>query len=180
MADTTPPKTVAGVSGDPAWLAALYAEHGPGLRRFVTGILRDPDAAEDVVQTTFARATNAAGTISPEAIKAWLYRVAFHEAITCKRRAGVDRKATQELGARQRAQDPERAEELLVRRELIEQVREAMESLPASQRQVVQARVYQGKTFAQIAAEMGVPLGTALTHMRRALEKLRRKLTPHD
>jgi RNA polymerase sigma-70 factor (ECF subfamily) len=64
----------------------------------------------------------------------------------------------------------------LVRRETVEQVREAVQSLPAQQRHVVQARMYEGKTFAQLAAEMGVPLGTVLTHMRRALGKLRQKL----
>ena len=74
----------------------------------------------------------------------------------------------------------ERPEQPLVRREIVDQVREAMESLPASQRQVLQARVYEDKTFAQIAAEMRLPLGTVLTHMRRALEKLRLKLKRND
>jgi RNA polymerase sigma-70 factor (ECF subfamily) len=165
---------------DRAWLATLYLKYAPGLRRFVVGVLPDREAAEDVVQTTFAKAAHAAGDVPPEAIKSWLYRVAFHEAVTWKRRSSVDRKATQELRDRRDNRDSESPEEPLVRREIVEQVREAIQSLPANQQQVVQARVYQEKTFAQIAAEMGVPLGTVLTHMRRALDKLRRKLKRDD
>jgi RNA polymerase sigma-70 factor (ECF subfamily) len=175
MADT-PSKMADGASPD---VAALYAQYAPGLRRLVVGVLRDRDAADDVVQATFAKATDAAANIAAEAMKSWLYRVAFHEALTWKRRSDVDRKATEKLAFRVRNPDAA-GEEALVHRELVEKVRQAMQSLPANQSQVVQARIYQEKTFAQIAKDMGLPLGTVLTHMRRALEKLRRKLKRDD
>ena len=38
------------------------------------------------------------------------------------------------------------------------------------------ARVYEDKTFAHIAREQGLPLGTVLSRMRRALAKLKRGL----
>jgi RNA polymerase sigma-70 factor (ECF subfamily) len=41
---------------------------------------------------------------------------------------------------------------------------------------VVEARIQHGQTFAAIAAELGLPLGTVLTRMRLALAKLRRSL----
>ena len=43
---------------------------------------------------------------------------------------------------------------------------------------MVLARVYEDKTFAEIAAEAGLPLGTVLTRMRRGLEKLRKTMRP--
>jgi RNA polymerase sigma-70 factor (ECF subfamily) len=55
-------------------------------------------------------------------------------------------------------------------------VRRALAELPPEQRRVVEARIDQGKSFAVIAAEQGLPLGTVLTRMRLALEKLRRAL----
>lgn len=167
------------VSTDSALLAALYEEHAPGLRRFVVGVIRDRAAAEDVVQVTFARATDAAGGIPTDAMKAWLYRVAFNEAIAWKRRSEVDRKATQALGERQRGREFEGVAEPLVRRELVEEVRKALETLPAGQAAVLRARLFHEKSFAEIAAETGAPLGTVLTNMRRGLEKLRQKLNPH-
>jgi len=48
--------------------------------------------------------------------------------------------------------------------------------LPPEQQQVVRMRIYEDKTFAVIAAELGIPLGTALGRMRTALIKLRAKL----
>lgn len=49
-------------------------------------------------------------------------------------------------------------------------------TLPFEQQQVVEARIQRGQTFAAIAAELGLPLGTVLTRMRLALAKLRRSL----
>jgi DNA-directed RNA polymerase specialized sigma24 family protein len=55
-------------------------------------------------------------------------------------------------------------------------VRAALVTLPLEQQQIVQLRIYDERTFADIAAELGIPLGTALTRMRLALEKLRAAL----
>jgi RNA polymerase sigma-70 factor, ECF subfamily len=51
-------------------------------------------------------------------------------------------------------------------------VRRALMELPSPQQQVVRMRIYEGKTFAVIAQELGIPLGTALGRMRTALQKL--------
>jgi DNA-directed RNA polymerase specialized sigma24 family protein len=51
-----------------------------------------------------------------------------------------------------------------------------MQDLSLNQQKVLRARVYEEKKFVQIAAEMNAPLATVMTHMRRALEKLRQKL----
>jgi RNA polymerase sigma-70 factor (ECF subfamily) len=163
---------------DAQCLAALYVEHAPGLRRLVIGVLRDSAAADDIVQATFAKAAGGAAELEPGGMKAWLYRVAFNEALTWKRRSGVAERATQALAQRRR--EGESPEEALARRETVDQVRELMQRLSADEQEVLRARVYQEKTFAQIAAETGLPLGTVLTRMRRALEKMRQALKDHD
>jgi RNA polymerase sigma-70 factor (ECF subfamily) len=163
---------------DAQWLAALYLEHAPGLRRLAVGVLRDQQAADDVVQATFAKAADAADGIEAEGMKSWLYRVAFNEAVTLKRRSSVAAKATRELSQRLQP-GGELPEDVLVRSETVQRVGEVMRTLSRDEQEVVRARVYQGKTFAQIAAHLHLPLGTVLTRMRRALEKMRRKLK-HD
>jgi RNA polymerase sigma-70 factor (ECF subfamily) len=177
MADTVPLQCG---SADPDWPAMLYRDHAAGLRRFVVGVVRDQHAADDVVQATFTKAIQAAGSVDPEAIKTWLYRVAFHEAITWKRRGGVDERAARRLVDQHLGRGMTLPEDPLVRQETIEQVSLAMQVLPPSQLEVLRARVYQEKTFAEIAADTGMPLGTVLTQMRRALDKLRQKLKRHD
>jgi RNA polymerase sigma factor (sigma-70 family) len=167
-------------ASDPAWLSAFYVEYGVSLRRFVFGIVHDRDVADDVVQAVFTKAVQAAGELRPDGVKTWLYKVAFHEAINRKRRAQVERKASHHLRENAAGENAERADALPVRKETIEQVREAVRKLPLSQQQVLRARIYDDKTYAQIAAELNAPLGTVLTHMRRAIEKLRQKLNRND
>ena len=55
-------------------------------------------------------------------------------------------------------------------------MRRAIDDLPAAQQQIVRMRIYEEKTFAVIAAELEIPLGTALARMRAAMEKLKRRL----
>jgi RNA polymerase sigma-70 factor (ECF subfamily) len=72
------------------------------------------------------------------------------------------------------------AEEPLLRLEAVQSVRDALEHLPPEQRQVVRMRIYEEKTFAVIAKELKIPLGTALGRMRAALIKLRARLAPQE
>ena len=164
---------------DASLIAALYVEHGNELRRFVLGVVRDPEAAGDVMQNTFAKAVEVGHRARAETLKGWLFRVAYHEALTARRRQTTREQAKRrlaDLGLR----GGERPEESLVRGETVEAVRRALGELPEEQRRVVWARMYEDKTFAQIAEESGMPLGTVLTRMRLALEKLRRSLRAGD
>jgi RNA polymerase sigma-70 factor (ECF subfamily) len=70
----------------------------------------------------------------------------------------------------------ESADGQAVRVESIDRVRQALDQLPPEQRQVVWMRIYEEKTFAVIAEELRIPIGTALGRMRTALQKLRKAL----
>jgi len=101
--------------------------------------------------------------------------VAYNEAMAVRRREGVGDKVLRRVawhtnGAAGGADEP------LLRLEAVQSVREALEELPAEQRQVVRMRIYEEKTFATIAKELRIPLGTALGRMRTAMIKLRARL----
>jgi RNA polymerase sigma-70 factor (ECF subfamily) len=164
---------------DRSLVAALYAEHGAELRRFVLGVVRDPEVAGDVLQITYARVIERGHTARAETFKGWLFQVAFREALTDRRR-----RETRDQGNRRLAAlgfpTGERPEEGLIRAETVTAVRKALGELPAEQARVVWARMYEDKTFAEIARECDLPLGTVLTRMRLALEKLRRILRTGD
>jgi len=179
-ANDHPPQPPGGPAGlDRALVAELYTQYGNELRRFVLGVVRDPELAGDVVQAAFARAAEMGHTARPETIKGWLFQVAFREALTVRRRVEARDRAIRKL-ASLGFRPGERPEEALIRRETIAAVRRALEELPKEQSRVVWARMYEDKTFAQIAEESELPLGTVLTRMRLALEKLRRSLTGRD
>jgi RNA polymerase sigma-70 factor (ECF subfamily) len=160
---------------DPATVADLYARYGAELHRFLVGLLRDWQLAADGVQATFVKLAEHGHSSREDSRKGWLFRVAYNEAMLLRRRQAVD-----DAALRRTAWDRESvgasAEAELVKSETVERVRQAISELSAEQRQVVRMRIYEEKTFAVIAAELGIPLGTALGRMRAAMSKLRTKL----
>lgn len=174
---------------EPAEAAALFADHAEELRRFLLGLTRDPELSRDLLQSAFARLLERGGEARADRRKAWLFRVAYHEAMLARRVSGrrerglarwwnrVGRVSGSEGSSSGSGSGPE---ERLVREETIARVREALDRLPASQARVVRARIREGKTFARIAEEDGEALGTVLARMRLALGKLRRALGDLD
>jgi RNA polymerase sigma factor (sigma-70 family) len=148
------------------------------LRRFVLGVARDPDLADDVMQATFLKALERGHEARLETARGWLFRVAFHEALATRRRTSARDRGLRRLAGFRPTADPGTPEAPLIRGEAAELVREALARLPEEQRRIVLARVRDDKTFAEIAAEDGLPLGTVLTRMRRALERMRKTLRP--
>ena len=165
---------------DSALVAALFLEYEGEVKRFLWGVLRDNHLTNDVLQAAFVKMIEHGHTTREETRKAWLFRVAYHEALALRRREKVGKRARDQV-ARQRSAGERpsaspAAEEPLIRLETLQAVRKALEGLPAEQRRVVAMRVYEEKTFAQIAEELNIPLGTALGRMRLALAKLRKAL----
>ncbi len=157
---------------DPAVIAQLYRDHAEELGRFLVGVLGDAQGAADAMQAALVKAIEVGHTAKEETRKAWLFRVAFHEALATRRRENtgdrVLRKAAWNV-----TEAAESADAASIRRERAERVGRAIGELPAEQQAVVRMRIHENKTFAQIAAEQGIPLGTAQTRMHAALAKLR-------
>lgn len=163
------------VAEDVSQLTTVFEAIGPQLRRFLAGVTKDVHAAEDAAQASFARALEKRPTGTREELKAWFFKVAFNEALA-KRRTDERFKASVRNLAWLRKEDAEGIEAGLERAEVAASVDCQVEHLPAEQRSVVRRRLTEGKTFAEIAKEDGVPLGTVLTRMRLALARLRKTL----
>jgi RNA polymerase sigma-70 factor (ECF subfamily) len=126
---------------DPALVAALFLEHEEELRRFLTGVLRDRQLAGDALQNTFAKVIQHGHGVREESRKAWLFRVAFNEAMMLRRRnAAGDRVLRKAAWTRRSSADP--ADEPVIRFEEVEQVRSALTELPLEQQKVVRMRIY--------------------------------------
>ncbi len=157
---------------DPAVIAALYLEHGDELRAFLAGVLKDHDLANEALQATFIKAMEHGHNAREETRKGWLFRVAFHEALAIKRRNKMYDKNLRKMAWSRPNPENHSPDDRLCRWETIVNVRNALDELPANQREVVRLRIYEEKTFAEIAEELKVPLGTVLTRMRLAMRKL--------
>ncbi|MFO0949079.1 MAG: RNA polymerase sigma factor [Planctomycetota bacterium] len=160
---------------DRALLASLLEEHGQELRRFVLGVVRDRHLADDVLQATFAKALEKGHSVREGTWKGWIFKVAFHEALLIRRKATAEKRGHEHLrdileARHSGPKDP------LIDVETVHRMRDALARLPEEQRAVVAMRIFDGKSFATIASELKVPLGTVLTRMRLALQKLRSRL----
>lgn len=156
--------------------SALYRRYAADLRRLLMALLRNQEDAEDTLQQVFLKLLDAWESFDPATAKGWLFTVAYREAMTLRRRRGWDRAALVRLWqqpAPLTRQGEGTPESVAVREEIRQSVDAALRSLPDEQRQVVEQRVQEGRTFAEIARRSGLPLGTVLTRMRLALKKLR-------
>lgn len=161
---------------DPAAVGELYREFAPSLRAFLRGLLRDRDLAEEALQGTFGKAVSGGQQVTASSFRGWLFQVAYREAMAVRRRQGVEARSLRKL-VQENPAGAESPDERLLKTEAIRRVQKALEELPHEQREVVRRRIYEEQTFAEIAAESGVPLGTVLTRMRLALVKLRNQLS---
>ena len=189
---------------------ALYRQHGADLEAFLIGVLRDRHQAAEVVQIAFRKALehlsqlesdegdselsnlkeaesdseqSAARLLSKwQSPRGWLFRVAWNEAMLVRRVKTRHRNLLQKAVWNRDLNRPEPStpHSGLVQGETVEAVRKAINDLPEEQRTVVRSRIYEDKTFAVIAEELGVPLGTVLTRMRLAMQKLERSLAKHQ
>jgi RNA polymerase sigma-70 factor (ECF subfamily) len=156
---------------DPAVVEALYHDHASDLRAFLAGVLRNADLVGEALQATFAKTLEAGHEARQETFRSWLFRVALHEALAIKRRQKLHDKSLGQHAWNASRHNPS-PDELASRSELAQQVRIALDLLPPEQLQIVRLRIYEDKTFAAIAEQLGLPLGTVLTRMRIALRRL--------
>jgi RNA polymerase sigma-70 factor (ECF subfamily) len=156
-------------------LEAVYDAHASGLFHYLATITKTEADARDLLQELFIKlAKGASGRAHNQ--KAFLYRMAHNLAIDWLRRQRArldseDRLQKEHAPSEQSAVDPDTA--LLARG-----FEEAMKTLPDEQRTVAQLKLWDGLTFEEIAEAQGIPLNTAASRYRYAIEKLRSLLRP--
>lgn len=152
-------------------LAAAYDQHAAELYRYALLILADSSAAQDAVQQAFAKLAAMGDRIGRIGrLAGYLRRAVRNESYRLLRRRG--RRAEQDLDPAL-LQAPEGQPIRDGERQALER---ALRALPARQREVVHMKVYEQKTFQQIAEWLHIPLNTAASRYRYAIEKLRELL----
>lgn len=160
---------------DVAALETLYTRHTRAVYSLALKMLAEQPAAEEVVQECFLKLWR-----QPELYQAqrgrllpWLLGVAHHRAVDRLRRRRLEQRHTiqAEIDVPSNGQDdPERH---AWGRVCSEAVRQALATLPPSQRQVLELGYLRGMTQSEIASALNEPLGTVKTRMRLAMQKLR-------
>ncbi len=162
-------------------IEVLYAEMAGQLERIAWSILRDWPLAADAVQETFALLTSRFKDVPHDQRRGWLVRTVQFQAHNLRRKQHRSRALSSQLlsSAALRTEQPGfrlEKESTMEQMEERQELMRAVAALPEAQRIVVMKRMHEEKGFAEIAQELAVPLGTVLSRMRLALEKLRNQL----
>jgi RNA polymerase sigma-70 factor (ECF subfamily) len=173
--------------GEHTALAQLYDRYAGAVFALALRIVADREIAEEVTQESFLRVWRYASTYDPARgrVATWLLGMTHHLAIdqVRRRRVRVTPMPVTEEGEPLAAQlpdptiDVEREVWGAERRRVL---RVALGHLPAAQREVIEHAYYRGLTQLEIAARIGIPLGTVKTRLRLGLAKLRDILQSQD
>lgn len=162
--------------GDRSAFEALYERYVRSVYALALRRLGDRHSAEDAVQETFAAVWRSARTYRPERGPAapWLFSIARNAAVDRLRARVV---LAEPPDAADAAPGPsDRAE----RDWLSWRVHRALEELPEAEREVLALAYWGGRSQSEIAAELGIPLGTVKTRTRSGLARLARILDEED
>jgi len=152
-----------------------FEQFAKPLENFLIGILKNGAEANDALQATFVKLIEKGDTIIQEsALKGWLFRVAYNEAMLIKRKDGVKRKHTEKLAWHVTPNaEPDQPADRILDEERQQEIKKALDQLSAAQQEVVRKRIYEGLKFREIAEQLNLPLGTVLARMHSSLKKLK-------
>lgn len=147
--------------------AALLAEI-PRLRRYARALVRERAAADDLVQDTLERAWSRSAQWRPGGdLRAWLFGIMHNLRVDQIRRP---QPATLSLG-----DDEPLVPVRATQSDLLEvgDLETALASLAEEQRAVLLLVALEEMSYAEVAATLGIPVGTVMSRLARGRERLR-------
>jgi len=159
---------------DRAAFSRLFRHFAPLIKAFaLSGSTMSANHADELVQEVMLKVWQKAAAFNPEkaAASTWVYTIARNCRTDLFRRL---QKFDTPLSAEDFSPEQESEEPfaLLQSKRSGDRIREMMAGLPADQTQIL-AKVYmEGKSHAEAAAELDLPLGTVKSRVRLAIQKL--------
>ena len=155
-------------------VAALYDAYARRVYGLGLLVLHDTGLAEDLVQETFVRLWRSAGRYDPArgSVRTFVFTLARRAAVDLWRRRGAQPPSTLREPEQADAAGGEEFEHLLARLD----VREALDALSPAHREVLELQYHADLTQMQVAARLGIPLGTVKSRTLYALRALAHEL----
>ena len=175
------------IEGDNRAFDELLTRNQQKLYNYIMFVVRDPELANDVFQDTFVKVISKLqeGKYTDSGkFSFWLTRIAHNIIMDVYRQQKgehiVESGEDNDL-SRLRSNDlmDSNREAEYVNTQIMADVRNLMDTLPATQREVVYMRFYQDLSFKEIAETTGVSINTSLGRMRYALINMRRMAKQH-
>lgn len=160
----------------PSELERLYDAYASGAVHYFLSFVKCEADARDLLQDLFVKLSSQGIPPNIENEKAYVWRLAHNLAVDWLRRKqahdrAVDAAAAQPVSWFETGADPDAAH-------FAQHLQGILLQLPVEQRTVAQMKLWDGLTFYEIAAAQGIPLNTAASRYRYAIDKLRTLLRP--
>ncbi len=158
-------------------LGEVYRRHAGAVFGLARRLLSDRALAEEVVQEVFLRLWNDPERYDPSrgTLRSYLLAQAHGRAVDLLRSEGA-RRAREEREARATAEAGYDVEHEVWDLATADQVRQAIERLPAAERRCIALAYFGGHTYREVAAELSEPEGTVKSRIRAGLKRLRQEL----
>ena len=144
----------------------------PSLRRYARGLVSDAARADDLVQDTLERAWSRFSLWQKRGdLRAWMFGILHNQFIDGLR---AQRSRPEDAAGDELPELPQRAEQ--TDRIEVRDLDRALQRLPAEQREVLLLVSVEELSYLEAAAVIGVPVGTVMSRLARARERLRQDL----
>ena len=162
---------------EPELFGVLFERHAEPLLGFFARRTLDAEAAAELVAETFAEAFSSRGRFRDQGVDgaAWLFGIGRNLLSRYFRNGAVEARARRRLGMPERTVgegDYERIEELIDLEDVGREVRAALSDLPEDQREAVTLRVIDGRSYREVAEELGCTETTARARVSRSLRRI--------
>ena len=155
----------------------LIEKYRQPLFRHALYILRDEDEAYDIVQETFVRAIRETRLFDPDfRVKAWLFRVAKNLCLNQLRNTSR-RAAILQANPMQDRQEPEQWKHLFDGEQSILMMK-TLDKLNEAHKEILVLRYYDELSYTEIAQVLDIKLGTVMSRLSRARQKILEVLPP--
>lgn len=156
---------------DKAAFAALFRHFAPRVKAFLMRSGADASLAEECTQEVMATLWQKAHLFDPSRASAatWIFTIARNRKIDAMRKQKRPEPEDLPWGPEE---EPDQADALALQQES-DKLGEAIATLPAKQKELIEKAYFGDLSHSEIAAETGLPLGTIKSRIRLALDRLR-------
>ena len=157
----------------------MFKTHYSDLCSYAHGFLKDPDAAEEVVQEVMFRIWTRRASLTIEtSLRSYLFRAVRNGCLNVLKHLNI-REEYKSFREREMEENQCSTEDEMIISELEQKIRVAIDHLPVERRKVFILSRYDGLTYGQIAEKLGLSVKTAENQMGKALKSLREDLSDY-
>lgn len=170
-------------SGDDGAFSELMRRHYKGVVNYIYRFTNLRDNSEDLAQEVFLRIYRSAGQYRPEAkFSTWLYKIATNVSLTYVKKKSNSNVSLDEIddgGDATGNPDLDIADDIIYRKEMMNVIFEAMESLPEREKVAIMLCKYEGLSYEEVAQVLECTVGAVKAYVHRGRMKLIERLKPY-